>query len=179
MRRPTWIALAVLVLAGSAAAAPPDYRSILSGPASGGGSWELSADRSRLEGYPAVCLDLTPTFADGTSPGRGGGCFAGSLRPVGNVAPVAVSSKSGDTTTSNLVGGIATYRARMARVKFADGTVLDTRVRLGPRGWRRALGTRIRFFALDALGDTTAQPRSVVLRNGRGRRVGGRPIGGP
>jgi hypothetical protein len=182
VRKLTSLGLATLILLlalQGAAAAPPGYRSILTGRTAEGGSWALSADRSRLGGRPSVCLDLTATLADGTSPGGGGGCFSGSLRAGGNVAPAALSTRSGDTITSSLVGGIATYRARFARVKFANGKLLRIRTRLGPKGWRRALGTRIRFFAADALATTVARPRSVVLLDAKGRRVGGAPIGGP
>ena len=181
MRKLTAAVLATLIVllaaVQGAAGAPPGYRSILTGRTAEGGSWELSADRSRLAGRPGVCLDLGATLSDGTSTAGGGGCFSGSLRAGGNVAPTAVSTGSGDTTTSSLVGGIATYRARFARVTFADGERLRIRARLGPKGWRRALGTRIRFFAADALRITTARPRSVVLLDARGRRVGRSPIG--
>ena len=59
--------------------------------------------------------------ADGFNPGTGTGCAAGSLRAAGNVVPVSASSATGDTTTSYVVGGIVTAKARRVVVAFADG----------------------------------------------------------
>ena len=83
MRKLTAAVLATLIVllaaVQGAAGAPPGYRSILTGRTAEGGSWELSADRSRLAGRPGVCLDLGATLSDGTSTAGGGGCLSGSL----------------------------------------------------------------------------------------------------
>jgi hypothetical protein len=158
-------------------AAPPGYVHILGGRTKSGGAWELSAQRTKLEGHSAVCLDLTETFADGTTPGAGGGCAAGQLRAGQNVFPVATSSKTGDQVTSSLVAGIVVSRARTVRIRFGDGKVLRLRTHTGPRGWNHLLGSSVRWYGADALQTSTARPVHVTLYDRHRRRIGGRRIG--
>ena len=111
-----------LALAAPAAAAPEGYDRLITG-ATANGSFELSAKHQRIGGARGVCLNLEETFADGSTPGAGGGCFAGSIHAGGDVAPVATSASSGGVPTSSLVGGIVTRRARRVVVRFADGKI--------------------------------------------------------
>jgi hypothetical protein len=167
------------VLVGAAApvqAGPPGYTRLLTGHAEDG-RWELSAKRERLSGTRLLRLDLTQTFADGTSPGGGGGCFAGRLELRGNVAPVFTSAATGDRVTSSLIGGLVPSRARSVVVGFRDGARLRVRARPAVRGWSRLLGTRVRYFAADALTKTAARPRRVLVYDGRGHRIGRSHVG--
>jgi hypothetical protein len=135
------------------------------------GTWTLSAERGSAQGVNGVCLTLAATFADGTSPGDGGGCAYGSLRAGGNILPVTVTSAAGDVKTTSLVGGIVTRRARTVRVSFTDGTRMNLPTRRPPKGWRTLLRARVRSFGGDAQEVTTANVKRVVGYDARGRRV--------
>jgi hypothetical protein len=152
------------------AAAAAGFTSLLTGPTANG-TFELSAQKQQSAGLKGVCLDLSATFADGTSPGSGGGCAFGSLKAGGNILPVSTSSGSGDTKTSSLVGGLVVSRARTVRVRFADGKTLKVTTKAPPKAFRRLLGTRVRAFAGDALAVTSARVSSVSGYDARGRRV--------
>jgi hypothetical protein len=70
-------------------------------------------------------------------------------------------------------------RARSVVVGFRDGARLRVRARPAVRGWSRLLGTRVRYFAADALAKTAARPRRVLVYDGRGRRIGRSHVGSP
>jgi hypothetical protein len=181
MRLPSTAAalgLSILSIAAAAPvqAGPPGYTPLLTGQAQDG-RWELSAKHERLSGTRFLCLDLTQTFADGTSPGGGGGCFAGRLELRGNVAPVFTSAATGNRVTSSLIGGLVPSRARSVLVVFRDGARVPVRARPAVRGWSRLLGTRVRYFAADALAKTAARPRRVLVYDRRGRRIGRSHVG--
>ena len=167
---------AALALAGPAAAAPSGYARLITG-ATAHGTFELSAKRQALGGAPGICLNLEETFADGSSPGGGGGCFAGSIHASGGVAPVATSAASGGVPTSSLVGGIVTKRARRVVVTFADGRTLVMKRPPVVPGWRSALGVKVRFYAGDALARSAAEPVKVRVYDKRGHRIGKRKLG--
>jgi hypothetical protein len=154
-----------LAIAGEAGAA------VLQTGAMTNGSWTLSAERSSAQGVKGVCLSLVATFADGTSPGNGGGCGYGSLRAGGNILPVTVTSAAGEVRTTSLVGGIVTRRARTVRVFFTDGRRMTLRTRRPPNGWRTLLRAQVRSFGGDVLPVTTANVKRVIGYDARGRRV--------
>jgi len=175
-RRPLAVLLAgtaVLLPATAASAAPPGFERLISGATQHGG-FELSAKHERIGGKPGICLDLSETFADGSSPGSGGGCFAGSLAAGGNIAPVATSASSGGAVTSSLVGGIVPAATRRVVVTFADGAKLTMKRPPRVTGWGRALGKRVRFYAADALATTAAAAKVVRAYDKRGKRIGKR-----
>jgi hypothetical protein len=145
--------------------------SILSGPLAAGGTWAIDAHHQSLGGVKGVCLEARATFADGSSPGSGTGCAAGSLRAGGNVVPVSASTAAGSTATSYIVGGIVTARARSVRVTFADGRTLKIATKRGPKAWSRVLGARVRYFGADALPTTSAKVARVSGYDAHGRRV--------
>lgn len=159
---------AILLLPVTAAAATTP---ILTGPLAGGGSWAISAKHQKIGGITGVCLNLDAALPDGFNPGTGTGCAAGSLRAGGNVVPVSSSSASGDTTTSYVVGGIVTAKARSVVVSFADGKTLRVRTKAGPKAWSRVLGSAVRYFGADALPITTANVTRVTGFDAHGRRV--------
>jgi hypothetical protein len=73
-------------------------------------------------------------------------------------------------------------RARWVVVGFRDGARLRVRARPAVRGWSRLLGTRVRYFAADALAKTAARPgacssTTVAARIGRSH-VGSTPAAG-
>jgi hypothetical protein len=168
---------AVLLLPAPAVAAPPPGNTLFaSGPLTGGGTWDFSAKRTSIQGVKGVCLDLTPTFADGSGPGGGGGCIAGSLKAAKGIGDVAVASKSGDTTTTSLVGGLVYSRARTVKITFVDGKVLKLKTKRPPKGWRRLLGSRVRYYAADALAVTAAKQRKIAIYGRSGHRISRRTI---
>ena len=176
------IALTGLLLAALLApprrrrAARPATRGSTSGPLTGGGTWDFSIKRNKIQGVKGVCLDLTPTFADGSGPGGGGGCIAGSLSAAKGIGDVAISSKTGETTTSSLVGGLVYSTARRVKITFADGKVLKLKTHRPPEGWRRLLKTRVRYYAADALAVTAAKQAKIAIYNRKGQRISRRII---
>lgn len=166
----TSVTIAGLAFPAAAAHAGP-RATILSGPLHGGGTWTLAAERSAIGSLRALCLHLGATFPDGSSPGTGTGCAAGSLRARHSVFTVTESSHAGATQTSYLIGGVTVSRARTVRIFFADGKRLRLRTSQAPRTWRRALGTRVRYFGGDALAVTGAKVRRVSAYDRRGRRI--------
>lgn len=140
----------------------------MSGTATGGSHWELAVRRIRLSGYPGLCLvlDVEPPNGFGVQAKH---CAAGSIARAG-VEPLAVGP--GKDKTVSIVGGFAVAQARKVTITFANGKRLSVATRLGPPGWRRALGTRIRFFAADCLRVTTSAARWVAIYNSRGKRIG-------
>jgi hypothetical protein len=174
--------LAVLTVAAAVAAvdvptsspAPPGFRPIFSGNPPGGGHWDLSARRRRIAGFRALCLSFTTRTPEGVE-ASGVGCGGGSLRAVNNVFPVA--SGYGGGINTNLVGGFTAARARRAVITFADGKRVTVGTRLGPLGFRRALGEPIRFFVVNAFLRTRTAARSVSVFDARGRRIGRSKIG--
>jgi len=153
---------------------PPGYRVLYSGNPPGGGAWDLSAKRRKLSGYSGLCLSFTTRTPEGVE-FSGVGCAGGSLRAWGNVFPM--SSGYGGNLNTNLVGGFAADRARKAVISFADGRRVTVGTRIGPRGWRRALGEPVRFFVVNAFPRTKAAARSVSVLDARGRQIGRSKIG--
>jgi hypothetical protein len=169
-------AAGVLLPATAAPAAPAGYERLVAG-ATQHGQFELSAKHQRIGGDRGLCLDLSETFADGSSPGSGGGCFSGSLKAGGNVAPVSTTASAGGTVTSSLVGGIVPAATRRVVVRFADGAKLTIKHPLRVAGWGRALGVRVRYYAADALATTAAAPKAIRAYDGHGKRIGKRAGG--
>ena len=170
------LAAAAAVHASPASPAPPGYRTLFAGNPPSGGHWDFSAKRRRIAGHPALCMSFTTRPANGAE-FSGIGCGGGTLRALHNVFPIA-TGYSGSIDT-NLVGGFTAARARRAVVRFADGRRITVATRLGPIGFRRALGGEpIRFFVLNAFARTRAAPRSVTVFTARGRQIGRSPIGG-
>jgi hypothetical protein len=168
---------AVLLLPAPAVAAPPPGNTLFaSGPLTGGGTWTFSAKRTSIQGVKGVCLDLTPTFADGSGPGGGGGCIAGSLKAAKGIGDVSIASKTGDATTTSLVGGLVYSRARKVKITFADGKVLKLKTRRPPEGWRRLLKSRVRYYAADALAVTAAKQAKIAIYGRSGHRISRRTI---
>lgn len=163
-----------LAYAPASAPAPPGYRVLYSGNPPGGGAWDLSAKRRKLSGYSGLCLSFTTRTPEGVE-FSGVGCAGGSLRAWGNVFPM--SSGYGGNLNTNLVGGFAADRARKAVISFADGRRVTVGTRIGPRGWRRALGEPVRFFVVNAFPRTKAAARSVSVLDARGRQIGRSKIG--
>src|SRR4051812_24325514 len=174
----TGLLLAAFFAPPAVAAPPPGYTKLTSGPLTGGGTWDFSIKRNKIQGVKGVCLDLTPTFADGSGPGGGGGCIAGSLSAAKGIGDVAISSKIGGTTRSSLVGGLVSSRARRVKITFADGKVLKLKTHRPPEGWRRLLKTRVRYYAGDALAVTAAPQAKIAIYNRKGKRISRRIIKG-
>ena len=181
MRRIGALAVLIVLVVGAALArpplseaAPPGYRVLFAGNPPTGGHWNLSAKRRTIAGHPALCLSFTTRTPEGAE-FFGIGCGGGTLRAWHNVFPV--SSGYGGNVDTNLVGGFTVARARTALISFADGRRLRVATRLGPRGFRRALGEPIRFFVVNAFTRTRAPARSVTVLNARGRRIGASRIG--
>jgi hypothetical protein len=165
-------AFAALLVPSIAVAAPPPGNTLFaSGPLTGGGTWDFSAKRTSIQGVKGVCLDLTPTFADGSGPGGGGGCIAGSLKAAKGIGDVAISSKTGETTTTSLVGGLVYSRAKRVKITFADGKTLRLKTHRPPKGWRRLLKTRVRYYAGDALAVTAAKQAKIAIFDKKGHRI--------
>jgi hypothetical protein len=165
-------AAAVAIHAAASSPARPGYTVVLSGTASDGERWDLSARRSTISGQAALCLAFS-TSSPGGFGFDGGGCAAGSLRAWENVFPVAV----GGGTGANLVGGFTVDRARKVTVSFADGKRVTTGTRLGPKGFRRALDEPVRFFAVNASSTSKARARSVAVFDAGGTRIGRGKLG--
>ncbi len=162
------------VHAPTASTAPPGFRVIFAGNPPGGGHWTLSARRRRIAGFGALCLSFTTRTPEGVE-ASGVGCGGGSLRAWHNVFPVA--SGYGGGIDTNLVGGFTPARARRAVITFADRKRVTVATRLGPLGFRRALGEPIRFFVVNAFLRTRTAARSVSVFDARGRRIGRSKIG--
>lgn len=176
-RRIALAALLAFLVPTSAHAAPPPGNTLLaSGPLTGGGTWDFSIKRNKIQGIKGVCLDLTPTFADGSGPGGGGGCIAGQLKATKGIGDVAISSRTGDTTTTSLVGGLVISRAVRVKITFVDGKVLKLKTKRPPKGWRRLLGTRVRYYAGDALAVTAAGQAKIAIYGHRGHRIARRIV---
>jgi hypothetical protein len=165
---------AALAYAPASAPAPPGYRVLYSGNPPGGGAWDLSAKRRKLSGYSGLCLSFTTRTPEGVE-FSGVGCAGGSLRAWDNVFPI--SSGFGGNLNTNLVGGFAADRGRKAVISFADGKRVTVGTRIGPPGWRRALGEPVRFFVVNAFSKTKAVARSVSILDAHGRQVGRSKIG--
>jgi hypothetical protein len=179
--RPRTLAVLTLVAAVAAAAyppasapAPPGYRVLYSGNPRGGGAWDLSAKRRKLSGYSGLCLSFTTRTPEGVE-FSGVGCAGGSLRAWDCVFPI--SSGFGGSLNTNLVGGFAADRARKAVISFADGKRVTVGTRIGPAGWRRALGEPVRFFVLNAFSKTKSAARSITVLDVLGRQIGRGKIG--
>ena len=99
---------AVPLLVAPLLVAAPAGAAVLQTGSMTNGTWTLSAERGSAQGVNGVCLTLAATFADGTSPGDGGGTL---LR-------ARVRSFGGDAqevTTAN-VKRVVGYDARGRRV---------------------------------------------------------------
>jgi hypothetical protein len=157
-----------LVVPAASPAPPAGYKTIMSGTATGGAHWELAARRTKLSGLAGLCLvlDVEPPNGFGVQVKH---CAAGSISKA-KVEPVAIGP--GSDADVFIVGGFAVAQARKATITFADGKRLTVATRRGPPGWRRALGTKIRFFAADGLRVTTSPARRVAIYDARGRRIG-------
>jgi hypothetical protein len=162
------IAGAALAMTANPAVAAPTR--ILTGRLAAGGSWTLSGHHQSIGPSKGLCLNLDVVLADGSSPGTATGCAAGSLSAVHNVWTMSARS-AGTALTSYEVAGIVTSRARVVQVTFANGKRKRVRAKTGPRGWRRALGTRVRYFGFDALPATTTTVKTVTAYDRHHRRV--------
>jgi hypothetical protein len=170
------VALAALCAAPAIAAPPAGYTPLASGPLTGGGTWDFSIKRTKISGVKGVCLDLTPIFADGSGPGGGGGCLAGSLRAAKGIGNVGVQSQTGGGTTTSLVGGLVYAKARRVKYTFEDGKVLKVKTHRPPEGWRRLLKTRVRYYAGDALAVTAAKQAKIAIYGRSGHRISRRSL---
>jgi hypothetical protein len=167
----------VALCAVPATAAPPaGYTALTSGPLTGGGTWDFSIKRTSISGVKGVCLDLTPTAADGSSTGGGGGCLAGSLRAAKGIGNVGIHSEVGGAVKANLVGGLVYAKARRVKVTFEDGKVLRLKTHRPPEGWRRLLKSGVRFFAGDALAVTPAKVTKIAIFDRKGHRISRRSL---
>ena len=168
--------IAALCAVPAGAAPPAGYTPLSRGPLTGGGVWEFSIQRTKLSGVKGVCLNLLPTAADGSSPGGGGGCLAGSLRAAKGIGNIGIHSEVGGTVKASLVGGIVYAKARRVKVTFADGKVLRLKTHRPPEGWRRLLKSRVRFFAGDALAVTAAKATRIAIFDRKGHRISRRSL---
>jgi hypothetical protein len=174
----TTVTAAVTALSATPALAapPPGFTPLASGPLTGGGTWDFSIQRTNIQGVKGVCLDLTPTPADGSQPGGGGGCIGGSLHAAKGIGDVAVSTNIGGTTKYSLVGGLVYSRARTVKITFADGKVLKLKTKRPPAGWRRLLKSRVRYYAADVLGVTAAKQAKIAIYGRSGHRISRRTV---
>jgi hypothetical protein len=132
----------------------------MSGTATGGAQLKLAVRRIRLSGFPGLCivLDVQPPSGFGVQQRH---CAAGSIAKA-KVEPIAVGP--GEVS---VVGDFTDAQARKVTISFANGKRQSVATRLGPPAWRRALGTRIRFFAADCLRVTNSPARWVAVYNSR------------
>ena len=140
----------------------------MSGTATGGADWKLAARRIRLSGFSGLCVVLDVQPPEGLSV-QWKHCAAGSIAKA-KVEPISVGP--GKDKNVSLVAGFTDAQARKVTITFANGRRQSVATRLGPPGWRRALGTRIRFFAADCLRVITSPARWVAVYNSRGRQIG-------
>jgi hypothetical protein len=156
----------VLLALGAVAPASAAGTRIIGGPLAAGGTWTLAAQHKKIGSLRGVCLDIVPTLADGTSPGTGSACTAGSLSAGGGIAPSYASFSS---------AGIVTSRARTVKVTFSDGKQQRIATKAGPRAWRHVLGASVRYYGADALPVTTAAVKRVAGYDAHGGRVAAGP----
>lgn len=167
---------AALTTSALLAAAPAHAAtaSLLTGPLAAGGTWTLSGEHQSIQGIKGVCLHVSTTAADGSSPGEAVGCAAGSLRLAHNVVPVTGQTRSGQTTTSYVLGALTISTGRKVRLTFADGRHATVSTHAAPHGWSTALGARVRYVGADLLGlGHGSTLRRVTVYDRRGHRVGG------
>jgi hypothetical protein len=164
-------ATAALLAAGPAQATTS---ALLRGPLAAGGTWTLRGEHTSIQKIKGICLHVSTTAADGSSPGEAVGCAAGSLRLAHNVLPVTGQTRSGATTTGYVLGALTVATGRKVRLTFADGRHATVSTHAAPRGWSTALGARVRYVGADLLGlGHGSTLRRVTVYDRRGHRVGG------
>jgi hypothetical protein len=178
LRRLIPAGLTVAALLAVAAPASAAGTTILSGPLAAGGTRTLGASHKTIGTVKGLCLELTPTLADGSSPGSGSGCAAGSLSVSHGVFPTSARFATGDTVTAYVVAGIVPSRARTVRVTYADGKCQRIATKAGPKAWSRVLGATVRSYGADALPVSTATVKRIAGYDARGRRVARSTVAG-
>ena len=168
------IALVTIALCGAvaASAAGQEDQTLVTGQLDGGGTWTLAGEHRGAEPLPAICLHLSATLPDGTSPGQAVACAAGVLHGLHGVMALTATSRSGGHVTTRLLGGLASSRARTVTLTFANGrhrTIATTRA---PAGWGVEVSSHVSYFAADLCALSRSSLRRVITYDNHHRRIG-------